>query len=371
MSLQPVKQSDTEALDRLVIWKVHNTLGFPFQPSTIIVALPVSYHSFDFPSIACINAAISVNRIVQDLNHHIPSYQTMARIMLMDWTCERNNCVYPLDGEGLLKDFSQQTQLIPAEWVTAQKVLRDLSLSLRLTDQSGIVEGDVLLSHVKNLCNHQGSQVFADITGISLRSLCLKGVRTLSDVGDWTLDLDGRISLTACPHVLDKTWSTAAKSIWRRIVHVLGEKIHIDDLVIGPVDLVLPQHLCEHWAEALIISLANICEFPSSNYSDGLTWASDGLMLLAAAGILDDKSVTGAAIGSRSLALRVPGHNVSILHGEQIRLMISLILAGNIVTDDLVTILTDHLNSVRLIDDSPTKVSQLPHLHHMNSWSYY
>ena len=94
-------------------------------------------------------------------------------------------------------------------------------------------------------------------------------------------------------------------------------------------------------------------------------------MLLAAAGILDDKSVTGAAIGSRSLALRVPGHNVSILHGEQIRLMISLILAGNIVTDDLVTILTDHLNSVRLVDDSPTKVSQLPHLCHMNGWSYY
>jgi len=114
----------------------------------------------------------------------------MVLIMLMDWTCERNNCLYPLDGIGLQRDFSWQMHLIPAEWVMAQKVLKDMSLSLRLTDQSGIVEGDVLLTHVKNLCNHSGSQVFTDITGVLLHSLCLKGIRTLKDFGEWTMDLD-------------------------------------------------------------------------------------------------------------------------------------------------------------------------------------
>ena len=74
LSLQPLKQLDAEALDRLIIWKVHDALGFPFQPSTSIATLPVLYHGFDFPSIAHINAAISINGIIRDLNHHIASY---------------------------------------------------------------------------------------------------------------------------------------------------------------------------------------------------------------------------------------------------------------------------------------------------------
>jgi len=215
LSLQPIKQSDAEALDRLIIRKVHDALGFPFIPSTSIATLPVSYHGFDFPSIAHINAGIVVNGVSCDLNHHIRSYRTMALITLMDWTCERNNCLYPFDGNGLQRDFSRQMHLIPAEWVTAQKVLKDMSLSLRPTDQSGIVEGDVSLTHVKNLCNHSGSQAFTDITGVLLRSLRLKGICTLKDLGVWTMDLDGRIRVTNHPRVFDKTWSSAAKSSWR------------------------------------------------------------------------------------------------------------------------------------------------------------
>jgi len=289
--------------------------------------------------------------------------------MLTDWTCKQNNCLYPLGGIGLQRDFSQQMHLIPAEWVMAQKVLKDMSLSLRLTDQSGIIEGDILLTHVKNLCNHSGSQVFTDITGISLRSLRLKGIHTLKDFGEWTMDLDGQICITN--HVFDKTWSSAAKSSWRWLVHALCEKIQIDDLVIGPVDPALPHKLREQWAEALVGNLADVCGFPPSRYSDNLTWVSNGSMVLAAAGILDSKLVTRAATGRKLLVLRVPGRNISILHGEQVGLIISLILAGNYVTEDIVTVLTDHLNSVRLIDDSWTSVSQVPRLHYMNGRSYY
>ena len=371
LSLQPVKQSDAEALDRLIIRKVHDALGFPFQPSTSIATLPISYHGFDFPSIAHINAGIVVNGVSHDLNHHIRSYQTMALITLTDWTCKQNNCLYLLDGMGLQRDFSWQMHLIPAEWVTAQKVMKDLALSLRPTDQSGIIEGDVSLTHVKNMCNHLGSQVFVDITGVLLRSLRLKGICTPKDFGEWTMDLDGWIRITNHPRVLNKTWSSAAKSSWRRLVHALCEKIQIDDLVIGPVDLALPCKLRERWAEAFIGNLADVCGLPPSRYSDNLTWASDGSMVPAAAGILDSKSVTRAATGRKSLVLRVPGRNVSILHGEQVGLIISLILAGNYVTKDIVTVLTDHLNSVRLIDDSQTNVSQVPHLCYMNGRSYY
>ena len=78
----------------------------------------------------------------------------MARITLMDWTCEKNGCIYPLDGLGLQRDFSRQSRAIPAEWITARKAMKDLSLSLRQTDQSYIINGDVSLSHVMHVCNH-------------------------------------------------------------------------------------------------------------------------------------------------------------------------------------------------------------------------
>ena len=185
------------------------------------------------------------------------------------------------------------------------------------------------------------------------------------------MDLDGRIHVTNHPRIFDKTWSSAAKSSWRRLVHALCERIQIDNLVIGPVDLALPRKLREQWAEALVGNLADVCSFPPSRCSDDLTWASDGSMVPAAVGILDSKSVTRAATGRKSLVLRVPGHNISILHGEQVGLIISLILAGNYVTKDIVTVLTDHLNSVRLIDDSQTSVSQVPRLRYMNGRSYY
>lgn len=48
--LQPIKQSDAEALDKQVIEKVHLALGFPFRPSSRIATLPISHHGFDFPS---------------------------------------------------------------------------------------------------------------------------------------------------------------------------------------------------------------------------------------------------------------------------------------------------------------------------------
>lgn len=371
LSLQPLKQSDAEALDRLTIRKVHDALGFPFQSSTSIATLPVLYHGFDFPSIARINAGISVNGIIRDLNHHISSYRTMAHITLMDWMCEKNGCIYPLDGSGLQRDFSRQFRAIPAEWITARKVMKDLPLSLRQTDQSGIVEGDVSLSHVMHVCNHRDSQMFADITGTSLHSVRLKGFRTLADVGEWTMDMEGRISVTSHSPSFDRTWSSAAKANWNRLTHALRHRLQIDDLVFGPVDLALPRELRERRAEAFIRSIADVCALAPSRYSDGLTWASDGSMLPASAGILDDKSVTGAATGRKSLAMKIPGHNISILHGEQVGLIIALVLAGDLVQNDLVTILTDHLNSVRLIDDSQTNISQVPRLRYMNGRSYY
>jgi len=172
--LQPIKQSDVDVLDKQIVENVHLTLGFPFRPLSKIATLPLLLHGFDFLSIARINAGIAVTGISQDLNHHICSYRMLAKITMADWMCEKNGCVYPLDGDGLLRGFSHCLWSIPAGWIIAQKVMRGLlkPLSLRMSDQLFMANGEVSLSHI-NICNHQNhqnSQKLADLNGNTLRS---------------------------------------------------------------------------------------------------------------------------------------------------------------------------------------------------------
>ena len=78
----------------------------------------------------------------------------MARLTLADWMCDINRCINPLDGQGLVKDFTRYYHKIPASWIFAQKVMSKLNpkLSLRLTDSSHIMQGDVSIMHALNLC---------------------------------------------------------------------------------------------------------------------------------------------------------------------------------------------------------------------------
>jgi hypothetical protein len=95
----------------------------------------------EFLSIAWINAGIAVKGLARDLNHHIPAYRLMARLTLADWMCDINRCVNPLDGQGLVKEFTQYYHKIPASWIFVQKGMSKLNpkLSLHLMDSSHIM----------------------------------------------------------------------------------------------------------------------------------------------------------------------------------------------------------------------------------------
>jgi hypothetical protein len=97
-------------------------------------------------------------------------------------------------------------------------------------------------------------------------------------------------------------------------------------------------------------------------------------MVPATASLLDPKQITGAVMGKSTLVMRVPGQNVSILQDEQIGLIMALVLSGrddNISSDEHQRLLTDHLNSVHLVHDNQTSISQVPRLRYMNRRSYY
>ncbi|KJA23005.1 hypothetical protein HYPSUDRAFT_66719 [Hypholoma sublateritium FD-334 SS-4] len=81
-------------------------------------------------------------------------------------------------------------------------------------------------------------------------------------------------------------------------------------------------------------------------------WASDGSMVPATAGITERKSIIGAATGDTTLVMKTKGRNLSILHGELVGLILALVLSQEQTDDTALTLLTDHLNSVRIIKDT-------------------
>jgi len=70
-----------------------------------------------------------------------------------------------------------------------------------------------------------------------------------------------------------------------------------------------------------------------------------------------------------TIVMKLPGHNISILHGELVRIISGLVLSDS--QDDSTMIYTDHLNSTRLIDDSWASANIDTCLQHMNGHSYY
>ncbi|KAJ7143111.1 hypothetical protein C8R43DRAFT_891911 [Mycena crocata] len=199
LSLQPIKQTDAEELDRKIMKKIHGELGMPFAPNTLILDLPLKFHGLEFPSLARINAGIAIDGMARDLNHHIDAYRTMARITMADWTCSINSCVNPIDGPGLLTEFSHYPGKIPYAWIIAQKVMGRMTpkLSLRLTERTEILKGEVSLSHCAAVHEYhsptpKGSRKPFD--GNNLRSLRGKGIRLISDVGKWIWATDGSMT---------------------------------------------------------------------------------------------------------------------------------------------------------------------------------
>ncbi|KII90980.1 hypothetical protein PLICRDRAFT_697396 [Plicaturopsis crispa FD-325 SS-3] len=372
LALQPIKQIDAVNLDNHIMTKVHDILGLPFRMNGNIANQPVGDRGFDFPSISRINQSIAVEGLGRDLNHQIRAYRDMARITLADWTCDKNGCIYPLDGEGLRKDFSHFAKSIPAAWILAQKAMASLApkLSLRATDMSWIAQGDVSLSHITRLHNHHMPKFPDSPDGNTIRSLRSKGVRTLADIGQWTVSQSGDVVFIPKQIPVDVNgWSPAALTNYAKITNV-ASNLDIAWLVNGPADLLLPPTLRQTKAERLIAYLSRVCGFRASPTSgQQQIWGSDGSMTPASVGIGDDKSVTASITGPCTLVMKLKGRNLNILHGELMGLISGLVLADS--TLDVPRIYSDHMNATRFLDDAKSRISQDARLKNMNGRSYY
>jgi hypothetical protein len=369
ISIQPIKNSDALLLDKQIAGKVHMALGFPYRGNTEILTLPVEHHGMDFPSITQINMGLVVEGIARDLNHHILAYRQVALITLADWTCAINGCMGPLDGLGLSRNFTQYYKRIPAAWIVAQNSMTSLKpkLSLRLTDSSHIMRGEVSISHTINLCKAHGADV---PNGHAIRSLTTKGIRMLSHAGRWIKNQSNKLIFTAIESPAPQArWTETARGHWDQISSLLN-KLDSAWLFNGESTLIVPRPQRQIEAEDYIHGLSHILAMPPSTLPhQNRAWGSDGSMIPATSGIGDDKSVTAAVTGPQTVVVRLSGRNMFVLHGELVGLVMGLVLSNNNTPNN--KLFTDHLNSVRFIEDTKTSINQENRLRNMNGRSYY
>lgn len=361
LSLQPIKTKDARKLDHEIALKVHDLLGFPFRPTTDIMTLPISLFGFEFPSVERINMAAAIEGLARDLNHHVEAYRQMARLSLSDWTCSINGCIDPLDGAGLSRNFNRYYGRIPTTWIVAQQALRSLQpqLHLRQTDKSYLMQGKTSILHALKSTNNQRLQLPHGRVWISLRS---KGIQWLYQVGKWSFSHTKGYVFTVDatppfnPHL---SGNAAALHSWNLMANLL-DGLPIKWVHTSSWDLLWDRDIRRQAAEYRIRLDATMSRHePTIVSNSGITtsfWASDGSMRPASAGPTEHKTLTSAITGPMTLVYRLTGRAFSILHAELMGIITGLVLSST-MSDSPSTLYTDHLNSVRLIQDARTRLS--------------
>ena len=321
LSLQPVKQDQA-----IKSSKVHEALGFPYQATTLILTLPLLLCGMGFPSIKWINAGLSIDRLNHNLKRYIPAYHNIARLTFTDWTCSINNCTYLLDGKGFNQNFTHYWKCIPTAQIIAQQYMgsNEPRLALHCTDVSYISSGDIAILHVLNLAKGQSIAV---PDGHAMRSITSKGIQLLKDVRQWVL-LNGRIEFEPHklpPNMLGKKWKNRGKENWDRLTGAL-RLINPNILYSGKFSLLITRSKRESDMENYIHNLPMFSRLPPSQLPhNGCTWASDGSMVPASAGLNQNHSVTAALTGPKTVVIRLNECNLSIIHGKHIGMIWSLL----------------------------------------------
>ncbi|KAI0361274.1 hypothetical protein OH77DRAFT_1391885 [Trametes cingulata] len=368
LSYQPLARSSALCLDHLLAHHVHDYLGFPFRFNSQLLFAPLSDLGFDFRSLVHLNDTAALQGLLRDLNHHVSTFRTMARITLADWTCMYNKCRSPLEGT-VSRSFSRLARRLPAAWVTAHDVLREFGLSIRLTDQSYLVTGEVALRHiVRGLPPPPSSP-----DSLSITNLERAGITHLSQLASWTSpSTSSPVPPQLIPHAHLHTalQPFAAGRDWPRLQLWLMRLSTLADLVhaaagappLGPFDhrweLALPRSTRRDIAELQIRAAATASPAPPLNpHLLPPILASDASAVDIAPPLSQpSKHVTFAAASTTSAVLMsvAPSDRLaSSLHGEVLGLIAATLLhldspaASSPVPP---TLYTDHLNSVRFID---------------------
>ena len=140
--------------------------------------------------------------------------------------------------------------------------------------------------------------------------------------------LNGRIKFEPHrlpPNTLGKKWKNRGKENWDHLMGAL-RLINPNILYSGKFSLLITRSKRESDTENYIHNLPMFGRLPLSQLPhNGHTWASDGSMVPASAGLDQNRSVTAALTGPKTVVIRLNRCNLSIIHGEHIGMIWSLL----------------------------------------------
>ena len=149
------------------------------------------------------------------------------------------------------------------------------------------------------------------------------------------------------------------KENWDRLMGAL-RLINPNILYSGEFSLLITRSKGESDAENYIHNLPTFGRLPPSQLLHNRhTWASDGSMVPASAGLNQNHSVTAALTGPKTVVICLNGHNLLIMHGEHIGMIMGLILsspehdtANEINHNNSNWLRSNHLITVRFVKDA-------------------
>ena len=140
--------------------------------------------------------------------------------------------------------------------------------------------------------------------------------------------LNGRIKFEPHklpPNTLGKKWKNRGEENWDRLMGAL-RLINPNKLYSGEFSLLITRLKRESDMENYIRNLPMFSRLPPSQLPhNGCTWASDGSMVPAPAGLNQNHSVTAALTGPKTVVVHLNGRNLLIIHSEHIGIIWSLL----------------------------------------------
>ncbi|KAJ3512820.1 hypothetical protein NLJ89_g3299 [Agrocybe chaxingu] len=359
LALQPISPSDADKLDHMLAQKVHSQLGFPFRFKTDLLLSPISSRGFGFPSIAALNAALAVQGLQRDLNHHITPFHNMAQVTLADWSCSLNTCKNPLlSFPHSTPDFLRARNL-PQAWTFAQCNLISFDLSFLPTDFSCIGSGNVSLRHLHNILK-PFIPVHIHIPTRTLSNFERHNYSRLSDFGSFSFPSHSDVITPFFPALLlfpsSQYYLTRDWPLLKLWFAYLPPALHA--LTLQNPALLLPRHLRQLHTEQSILSLAHSHK-PEHPTLPLQYFASDA----SSKTIHGRPSTTFAVAGANhAFPARISNYcqHTNILQGESYGLAAASILARHTMSSPTlphssqdVYLYTDHLNSISLLGSLP------------------
>ncbi|GBE78620.1 hypothetical protein SCP_0115090 [Sparassis crispa] len=386
LSFQPISRTHALDIDHQIAHRVHDYFHFPFHFNSSLLTTPLDQFGFDFPSVSHLNDALAVSGLLRDLNHHVPAFRVMAQITLADWTCLINGCRDPLQDPSADSLFLHQRHHLPFSCILAHSVLADQHISIRDTDQSFLFHNHVSLQHLSRAITPRSSH---PLSHYLIRSLSSIGLTSLAQLGQWSLRPDTDASfqandlvdrVTASSPTVNKYWTLLKTWLtnlpFSRFVSLLTSSnchsLYIPDF--SSWTLALPRPVRQRNAHETLRALALASPHHLTTPSASLL-ASDASMIPANPSFRCPRMVNFAAVNhTSSLVASLASFRASstTTHGEIYGMITALITAQppvgtspprdpSLSSPTLTPMLvTDHLNSVRLINDS-LEAPLLPH----------